>query len=181
MNTILDELKKSLPLEGEVLKPIPNFSRYNIDINSGKIFDTKKDRWIKAKSNDIGYVYVGIVNDEGERECHPTHRLVISAATEMGLSFFKKLNLEVDHRDKNRSNNAFVNLKLVTKKQNHENVRRVKGRRLSAQEVLMLKSEFEKEQPKRKIEWYKQKSLELGVCWQTVQYNLLGYSNSRIS
>ena len=178
---ILDEIRKGLPLEGEVLKPIPNFSRYQIDINTGRIFDTKKDKWLKTKSNDIGYVYAGLVNDKGKREWHPIHRLVISTATEMELSFFKELNLEVDHLDKNRSNNAFINLALVTKKENHKNVRRVKGRRLAPEEVLMIKSEFEKEQPKCKIEWYKIKACELGVAWQTVQYNLLGYSNSHIS
>lgn len=87
MNNITMELREGLPLEGEVLKEIPNFSRYQIDINSGRIFDKDKSRWIKMKPNAIGYVYVGIVNDERNREHHPVHRLLMSAATEMRLEF----------------------------------------------------------------------------------------------
>lgn len=92
------------------------------------------------------------------------------------------MNLEIDHLDKNRSNNTFSNLKLVTKSANHEKVQRAKNlRRLTKEEVTMIRAAFEEEKPKYKIEWYQAKEKELGLgCWQTIQYNVLNYSNKNL-
>lgn len=183
MNEVLKELYEGLELESEVWKVIPGFSRYQIDVNSGRIFDTYREKLIVANPNAIGYVYADVENDEGEREIHPVHRLVMIAMIEKEMKFLKGLNLEIDHRNKIRHDNRASNLCLVTKKQNHQNVSRVKGiRRLTKEEVLELRESFERDNPKQKIEWYKVKAEELGLgCWQTVQYNILNYSNAEVT
>ncbi|WP_082341246.1 HNH endonuclease [Sporosarcina globispora] len=92
-------------------------------------------------------------------------------------NFFISKNLEIDHRDRNKANNSIHNLRLVTKKVNHENIEDRKSKvRLSKKDVQFIKESFSKWEG-RKIEFYKLMAEKFGCVWQTIQYNLLGYSN----
>lgn len=91
--------------------------------------------------------------------------------------------LEIDHRNGDKSDNRFENLRLTTKKQNHENIinRTSKRRNLTKDEVRQLRQEFIEVNPSPKIKWYRKKAEELSVkAWQTIQYNILNYSNREV-
>lgn len=167
----------------ESVKEIPGFSRYLIDIYEARVYrkptDNKEGKWLKKiKPNDIGYCYTTLINDEGEYERISLHWLVVMAATESTKDFFTSKNLEVDHRFRDKSDNNFNRLKLVTKSQNHENIQdRKKPSRLSAEDVEFIREAFTYWEG-RKIEFYKAMSAEFNVVWQTIQYTILGYNHT---
>lgn len=166
----------------ESIKEIPGFSRYLCDIESGMIYrkstEKLKGKWLKQiKPNSVGYCYTTLVNDLEEYERISLQWLVMCAATESIKEFFTSKNLEIDHRDRNKANNNIHNLRLVTKKINHENIEDRKSQvRLSKNDVQFIKESFSKWEG-RKIEFYKLMADRFGCVWQTIQYNLLGYSN----
>lgn len=163
----------------ETIKEIPGFSRYLCDITKGKIYrkptDILKGKWLNQSPNEIGYVGTTLVNDEGKKQFVYLHELVMSAAIDFPKSWWQSKNLEVDHRNRIKWQNDFDNLKLVTKKQNHENIgdRKV-HRMLTKEEVNYIREDFEKWDGK-KIPFYMEKARELGCVWQSVQYCILGY------
>jgi hypothetical protein len=166
----------------EFIKEIPNFSRYLCDIKEGKIYrkptETTKGKWLKPKPNHIGYVMTTLKNDQGEFIRVLVHEVVMSAAIEHPKSFWTTKNLEIDHKDRNKSNNDFDNLWLRTKKQNHENIENRKASRmLNKDEVNYIFEQFEKWNG-RKVKFYYHMAKEIGCVWQTIQYTILGYSNS---
>lgn len=167
----------------ETIKEIPGFSRYLADISNGLIYSKKKDKWLNPQPNDVGYVYTTLTNDSGDLKVISVHSVIMSAAIESEPSFWLSKNLEIDHRDRNKANNRFSNLHLCTKKMNHENVDHVakgKSKNLTSEEVLFIKEAF-KMWEGRKIEFYKLMQAEFDLkCWQTIQYNILGYNNKGV-
>ncbi|MGE1162571.1 HNH endonuclease [Peribacillus simplex] len=133
--------------------------------------------------NDVGYVYTTLTDDFGDVKVISVHSVIMSAAIESEPSFWLSKNLEIDHCDRNKANNRFSNLHLCTKKMNHENIDHVakgKSKNLTTKEVLFIKEAFKMWQG-RKIEFYKLMQAEFDLkCWQTIQYNILGYSNKGV-
>lgn len=170
----------------ETVKEIPNFSRYLCDIEKGRIYrkatNTRKGTWLKEiKPNAVGYCYTTLINNDNQYERISLQWLVLCAATEHKKEFFTSKSLEIDHRDRNKSNNHINNLHLVHKNQNHENIDNRKKRvRLTYDDIQFMREAFKKWEGK-KIEFYKLMSEEFGCVWQTVQYNLLGYNNKEES
>lgn len=177
-NTINEEVKVN-----ETIKEIPGFSRYLADIEKGRVYrkqtDKLKGKWLRQSANDIGYVMTTLLSDENRKERIYIHEIVMSAAIEQPKSFWATKNLQIDHRDRNKGNNNFFNLHLVTKIQNHKNIENRKNQvRLSNKDVTFIKEAFSKWEG-RKIQFYKLMAKEFGCVWQTIQYTLLGYHNTR--
>jgi hypothetical protein len=166
-------------VKGEFIKEIPNFSRYLADVENGKIYrkptEKKSGKWLKNTPNAVGYCYVRLTNDDGRSVTVSVHSVIMSAAIESLPSFWLKMNLEIDHRNRKKHDNRFANLHLKTKKQNHENIERISiSKRLSNEDVEYIHEEFSKWEG-RKIEFYKLMAEQIGCVWQTIQYHLLGY------
>jgi hypothetical protein len=166
----------------ETIKEIPGFSRYLCNIENGRIYrkptETSKGKWLKQSPNDIGYCMTSLKDDNGKL-VHGiyVHELVMSAAIEFPKSWWTTKNLEIDHRDRNKSNNNIGNLQLVTKVNNHKNIEGRKDKvRLSREDVKYIMSNFI-EWEGRKIPFYKLMAEQFGCVWQTIQYTVLGYNN----
>lgn len=61
----MDEVRKDLlKVDGVELYPIPNYSRYFVDLEEGKVYDTLKERYLVANPNVNGYCYSGMYSDK---------------------------------------------------------------------------------------------------------------------
>ena len=93
--------------------------RYLITEN-GKVFSLfgsrglrKTPKKLKTQIDSKGYVRVTVFFDNNRRFCTRVHRLVASAFNDLDL--FDK-NSSVHHKDENKKNNHFTNLKILTYK-----------------------------------------------------------------
>ncbi|TYS46749.1 HNH endonuclease [Bacillus infantis] len=184
----LKELEKAMSNEvrvSETVKEIPGFSRYLCDTAKGKVYrkptEKRKGKWLRQKPNDIGYVKTTLKSDDDKFEMVFIHELVMSATIEFPMNWWKTKNLEIHHRNRVKHDNAFKNLQLVTKEKNHELIsNRKPSRRLTKEEVIYIFNSFA-DWVGRKGDFYKKMASELGCVWQTIQYTVLGYSNSKVT
>lgn len=93
---------------------IKHYPRYMIS-NHGKVMRKKDGHFLTPRCNGHGYFQVGLYNDNSrKRKEFYVHRLV-------ALHFLpiKEGKLHVDHRDNNKGNNNYLNLKWVTPSENN--------------------------------------------------------------
>lgn len=98
--------------------------RYVIDTH-GRVYDMKNNRWVSEWDNSHGYLYVTLQHPENGKKHHRVNRLV----AEQYLPKPKSPTMVVDHKDRERKNNHFSNLRWVTVSINNAN-RGNGGRRL---------------------------------------------------
>ena len=98
----------------EVWKKIRSYPNYEIS-SFGKVKNLTNNENMKLRKRDDKYIDVGLTKN-GEQTNELLHRLVAKA-------FCKKQSgeIEVDHIDKNRSNNKSNNLRWVTGSDNQHN------------------------------------------------------------
>jgi hypothetical protein len=80
----------------------------------GKVFGPRGER--KLGKNNRGYLMVNFI-ENGKRKFKTVHRM-------MAETYLGKSNLEVNHKDKDRTNNHIDNLEWVTRKENCKNIDR---------------------------------------------------------
>ena len=91
------------------MKAIANSEQYFIN-KEGQVFNSKTKKFIKNRQNKRGYVQVNICG-----KTHYIHRLLASAY--LGDVCDK----QVDHIDKNKSNNNLNNLRICVRSENRAN------------------------------------------------------------
>ncbi len=92
--------------------------------DNGKWFSIKHLKWLNPYINSSGYERVDIF-ENGKRHCVFTHLKVIEHFGDCnghklpnGANSFRALGLSVDHKDRNKHNNARQNLEIVTHQEN---------------------------------------------------------------
>lgn len=112
--------------EGEVMKSIHGFPHYYIT-NQGRVLSTRPLggsktptplREIKLSLGVKPYYYCNIYPTSGKRKSFRVNRLVYEYHNRYGESL--KVELVVDHFDRNKKNNHINNLRQITYKQNTE-------------------------------------------------------------
>lgn len=91
------------------LQKIPGYSKYLIN-TKGQIFSTKRTKLYELTPiNKKGYLFVKLYNDDNKRKFIGIHRLV-------ALTFIPEEDLtkEVNHINKNRSDNRVENLEWIS-------------------------------------------------------------------
>ena len=98
----------------EIWKKIKAYPNYEIS-SLGKVKNLNTNQNMKLRKRDDGYIDVGLTKN-GQQTNELLHRLV-------GKTFCKKQSgeVEVDHIDKNRSNNKSSNLRWATGSDNQRN------------------------------------------------------------
>ncbi len=104
------------------IKPIPGYPDYSVD-DLGNVYSYKRSipYIMKPLSNKLKYLRVGLFRN-GKAKTLKIHRLVM-------LAFVGPCPTghQVDHIDRDETNNALVNLRYVTPKENHANKETAKG------------------------------------------------------
>jgi hypothetical protein len=79
----------------------------------GRVWNSKTQRYIKSFANNKGYHQVNVVAANGKRKKELVHRLVALTFIPNPLGYS-----EVNHIDRNPSNNTLENLEWVDRKSN---------------------------------------------------------------
>ena len=96
----------------EKWKKIENYPNYLIS-NYGNIYSTKSNKILKPKIDKQGYLHIGLYSNN-KRKFFLVHRLVAD-------HFLPTKDLEVNHKNGDKSNNSVKNLEWCTPKQNIAN------------------------------------------------------------
>lgn len=76
---------------------------------------------MKLDKNHLGYLFISLKTIEGFYKNFKIHRLVLSA-------FFGPSNLQVNHKDLDKSNNHISNLEYLSHRENNSHYRKSKNR-----------------------------------------------------
>lgn len=105
------------------MKKVLLYNNY-ILYEDGRWFSLKNLKFLKPYKNSSGYERVDIFNN-GIRECVFTHIKVVENFGDckgnkipMNNGTLRELGLSIDHRDRDKHNNARTNLELVTHQEN---------------------------------------------------------------
>lgn len=107
-----------------------NFSQFLI-YDDGKIWSKFSNKFLKPYNNN-GYSKVKLTNDEKIRKEYYIHRLI--ALSYLDNSENKP---EVDHIDRNRSNNKLENLRWATLSENRKNTDLIKNTKTTHRNITL--------------------------------------------
>lgn len=142
MNEQVAQLLEGIDLSER--KVIRGLSRYQIDLERGQVYDTKRQIWLEPKPNARKYKYLNLQMDEStKRKVISEHNLVMLAALD-GYDYrklFKGLNLVVDHKSGDRTDNRFLNLTIIPQSKNLEG-RKTKPVKLNEEQLQQLEQDF---------------------------------------
>ncbi len=104
----------NFPMNIEQWRLISGYNKYEIS-SHGRVRINTNGHIMKQMDDKDGYKYIGLTQDK-KRKAHKVHRLV-------GFAFLEKKDehVEVDHIDRNRSNNMLDNLRWSTGSINQRN------------------------------------------------------------
>lgn len=97
------------------MKNIPGYEGLYAATEDGQIWSYKTQKFLKLGKGGRGYLYVNLSKD-GNIKTYTVHRLI-------ALTYISNPDnlLEVDHIDRNKSNNSVENLRWVTHSENNLN------------------------------------------------------------
>ncbi|GLC83028.1 HNH endonuclease signature motif containing protein [Lacrimispora brassicae] len=104
------ERSNGQPIEWEQVK---GFSKYLVS-DTGLVFSLERDKILSQYDNGCGYLQIVIRNDDGATKSMRVHRLVY-----MAHKGEIPKGLEINHKDKCKTNNCIENLEVVTRAQNN--------------------------------------------------------------
>ncbi|MFJ6266448.1 hypothetical protein ACIQGW_15865 [Lysinibacillus xylanilyticus] len=180
-NTIFEELLEGLDLTER--KTLKDLSRYEFDLENGRIYDLKQDEWLDPKPNKRGYCYVNLQADDKSRKVTSVHSLILTAALE-GYDYrrlFRGLNLVCDHRNACRNDNRIENLIITTQSKNLEG-RQTKPKRLSDDKIKALYEDFvliDEAKHGSKHEIYRLLANRYGCSEHTIQIKYLSFKKAQ--
>ena len=90
-----------------------NYSNYEV-LDDGKIWNYNTKKFLKPTTNHNWYQRVSLVDNEGKRKWYFVHRIVWEAVTGSPIPS----NMQINHIDERKDNNARSNLELVSPKEN---------------------------------------------------------------
>ena len=90
-----------------------DYEKYEV-FEDGRIWSYKSNKFLKPRTQKNGYQRVQLFDNEGKRKFYLLHRVVWESVT--GEPIPK--NLEINHIDERKYNNAISNLELLSHKEN---------------------------------------------------------------
>ena len=90
-----------------------DYTNYEI-YSDGRIYSYWTNKFLKPRTNKNGYQQVFMYDNEGKRKLYYIHRVVWEAVTGSPIPS----NMQINHIDERKDNNARSNLELVSPKEN---------------------------------------------------------------
>ena len=90
-----------------------NYSNYEI-YDGGRIWSYKRSKFLKPSTLPNGYQKVTLTDNEGKQKNYYLHRVVWESVTGEPIPS----NMQINHIDDNKENNARSNLELLSPKKN---------------------------------------------------------------
>lgn len=143
-----------LIIDGIELRQIPDFSAYYIS-DDGRIYSTKRNRFMKPCPNPDGYLHTTLTRDDGKHKCVDVHRAVMWA---WGPE--QPEGTEVMHLDGNPQNNYIGNLAYGTHAENMKEPIRCGRLSVSETDYNARDGIREKRSEESKKGWAKRKAKE---------------------
>lgn len=105
---------------GVDLYEIKEVEGYLVDLDKGRVYNTRSGRYLKSVTNDPrGYVKVRIYG-----KGYGLHQIVVSVALGITINEFREYDLMVDHFSGKKEDNSYKNLRVVDASHNGLNARR---------------------------------------------------------
>lgn len=98
--------------EFEITKPIKNWEHYLIT-DTGKVFNTRTGNYKKPGKDRKGYLRIRLIDGRKRQATKKIHRLVSQAFLETYSE-----DLQVNHKNFDKTDNRVYNLEMVTQSQN---------------------------------------------------------------
>ena len=121
-------------MENNNLVDIPEYDNYKFDLELQQVYNNKRNRYIKKHLTKDGYYRVSLwKNNTGKT--YGIHQLVyiINNPTEDLIGY------EIDHIDRDRTNNKIENLRKATRSQNGSNKTTQKNNKLGIKYITKTK------------------------------------------
>ena len=90
-----------------------DYSNYEV-FEDGHIWSYKRNKFLKPATNQVGYKFVVLYDNECKRKTYRLNRLIYETFTSEPIPE----GMEVNHIDENKENNHINNLNLMTHKEN---------------------------------------------------------------
>jgi hypothetical protein len=121
----------------EEWKQIDDYPNYSVS-NLGNVKNNKTNKLLSLSENGYGYIKV-ILYKNNTKKTFNLHRLI-------GKTFMTHFddNLEIDHIDRNKTNNCLENLRLVTRSENCKNTSKKLGTYSKHKHITYDKSKLNK-------------------------------------
>src|SRR5699024_111053 len=174
-----------ITVDGAELYPVPGHSNYYVDLEAGRIWNNKKEFWLRANPNSLGYCYATISSDFGESVRISVHNIIMMAYMGCDKSAWRAKGLEVHHIDNVTSNNSVLNLALVTRAQQYQcpktkqTLANRSTKRLTKDDVIAIKTDFADWEGTRGA-FYNKWASELGMHSRAIQDVVLGNSHKDV-
>jgi hypothetical protein len=165
-----------ITVDGKELYPIPGFPLYYANLDEGKIFSTKSEKYLVSNPNKrYGYCYVSLTDENGKRRPMGIHTAILSASLGIHRDILFANDITTHHIDNEKTNNAAWNLQPIRHKDQFkcEITRSKMGthRRLSQFEVDAIKDAWFSCDCK-KSDFCNEWSEKLGVTYSTIEYHI---------
>ena len=112
----------------EEWRSIDGYINYQVS-NIGRVRNANTGRMLKQSLNNNGYYYGGLTK-EAKQQQHLVHRLVANEFLEKPDNNYK---YDIDHIDRDRTNNKMCNIRLATRSENMMNQTKSNTRQTSSQ------------------------------------------------
>ena len=90
-----------------------NYDNYEV-FENGKIWSYRKNKFLKPQTNNRGYQLVNLYDNDGNSKTYLLHRVIYETFSGEPIPS----NMQINHIDERKDNNARSNLELMTPKEN---------------------------------------------------------------
>lgn len=148
MKEVEKERLDTIKIDEVDLYPIRGYSSYFADLENGRIWSDKLERYLISNPDANGYCYTRIIGNNGDYNSVSIHSLIMVSYMGFDKSLWLVKKLAIHHIDNNKSNNSILNLSLTTRTKQYEcsitkkSIAKRSTKRLKSDEVIAVKEDW---------------------------------------
>ena len=90
-----------------------NYTKYEV-LEDGKIWSYSRNKFLKTQTNQKGYKFITLIDNEGIKKWYQVHRVIYESVTGEQIPE----GMQINHINEDKADNRFCNLNLMTPKEN---------------------------------------------------------------